>query len=104
MVFKVRNYLDTVLFCNSLILSPVFVLLAILPMFLKFKLDYNEDTSTVIFHAFIGLFGFFSILGGVLADQYIGKFKAILWTSLVYLIGLLMFPLISIQQFSLPER
>jgi len=80
------------------------VLIAILALYLKFKLDFDEDTSTAIFHAFIALYGFFSIIGAILADQYLGKFKAILWTSFVYVLGHLIFPLISIPVLRLPER
>ena len=57
-----------------------------------------------IVHAFIGLFGFFSIIGGILADQYMGKFKAILWFSIVYILGHLMFPIVSMPPLGLPER
>ena len=73
-------------------------------MYLKFKLDYTEDTSTAIYHAFTAFFGFFSIFGGILADQYLGKFRAILWISFVYLFGQLMFPMFSIPPLGLPER
>ena len=71
-------------------------------MFFKFKLGYSEDTSTAIIHAFFGLLGFFSMFGSTLADQYLGKFKAILWVSLVYLLGQLMFPFISMPSLGLP--
>ena len=73
-------------------------------MYLRFALDFSEDTSVAIYHAFIGLFGFASIFGGILADQFTGKFKAILWIILLYEIGLITLPLASLPPLNLPQR
>ena len=71
---------------------------------MKFKLDFDEDTSTAIIHSFVGVIGSLSIIGGFLADQYIGKYKAIIWISSVYILGHLIFTLVSIPYFGLPAR
>merc|ERR1711944_64104 len=50
---------------------------AVLALYLKHKLHFSEDTSTVIYHAFSGLCYFTPIFGAMLADQFFGKFKTI---------------------------
>ena len=51
---------------------------AILVIYFKSKLHFNEDDATVIYHTF-SLFCYFTpILGALLADQYLGKFKYVL--------------------------
>ena len=60
---------------------------AVLAIYLKNKLDFTEDTSTVIYHTFSGLCYFTPIFGAILADQLFGKFKTIFWGSVIYIIG-----------------
>lgn len=40
---------------------------------------YEEDDATVLFHAFTLWSYLFSILGAIMADSFVGKFKTILW-------------------------
>ncbi len=61
---------------------------AILVIYFKSKLHFNEDDATVIYHAF-SLFCYFTpLLGALLADQFLGKFKYAwgypLMTSFIY--------------------
>ena len=48
---------------------------AVLAIYLKSKLHFSEDTSTVIYHAFSGLCYTTPIFGAMLADQFFGKYK-----------------------------
>ena len=73
-------------------------------MYLKFQLGFNEDTATAFYHAFLGFIGFNSIFGGILADQFIGKFRTIIWISSVYIFAHLLVSLVPIPFLSLPER
>ena len=73
-------------------------------MYLKFQLGFNEDTATAFYHAFLGFIGFNSIFGGILADQFIGKFKTIIWISSIYIFAHLLVSLVPIPFLSLPER
>jgi solute carrier family 15 oligopeptide transporter 1 len=44
-------------------------------IYFKSKLHFSEDDATVIYHTF-SLFCYFTpIIGALLADQYLGKFK-----------------------------
>lgn len=50
-------------------------------------LGFDEDDATAIVHAFI-FFAYFSpILGGYLADAWIGKFWTVFFLSIVYCVG-----------------
>jgi POT family proton-dependent oligopeptide transporter len=43
--------------------------------------------ATEVFHTFVMGVYFFPLLGGYLADRYFGKYKIILWFSLIYCVG-----------------
>jgi len=75
---------------------------AVLAIYLKSKLGFSEDSSTVIYHAFSGLCYFTPIFGAMLADQFFGKFKTIFWISLIYVLGHLLKTLASVTPLGLP--
>ncbi|XP_031637972.1 peptide transporter family 1-like [Contarinia nasturtii] len=60
---------------------------AILAFYLRFKLGFTENDATVLFHAFVMLVYFTSIFGAVISDVWLGKFKTILYFSILYVIG-----------------
>merc|ERR1712142_536285 len=60
---------------------------AILALYLNQILRYSEDSSTVIFNVFDGLGYAFPILGAILADSFLGKFRVILYLCILYAIG-----------------
>lgn len=62
---------------------------AILVLYLTHKLGYNEETSTVLFHIFTMLVYIFPLLGALIADGWLGKYKTILYLSVVYSLGAL---------------
>ena len=59
----------------------------ILSIYLTDKLMYREDEASSIFHLFVFGAYFFPLIGSILSDQFIGKFKTIVYLSLVYIIG-----------------
>ncbi|XP_026838256.1 peptide transporter family 1 isoform X3 [Drosophila erecta] len=61
----------------------------ILVLYLTNKLDYNEETATVLFHTFTMLVYIFPLIGALIADGWLGKYKTILYLSLVYSLGAL---------------
>lgn len=61
--------------------------LAILVLYLTNKLGYNEETATVLFHTFTMLVYIFPLIGALIADGWLGKYKTILYLSLVYSLG-----------------
>ncbi|XP_047226071.1 solute carrier family 15 member 2 isoform X1 [Girardinichthys multiradiatus] len=60
---------------------------AVLTLYFLNYLKWDKDLSTAIYHAFSGLCYFTPILGAVIADSWLGKFKTIIYLSIVYMIG-----------------
>lgn len=60
---------------------------AILPLYLTAFLGLRETSATEIIHLFNFSAYFFAVFGGILSDNFIGKFKTILYLSVVYCIG-----------------
>eukprot|EP01130_Rhizamoeba_saxonica_P000764 TRINITY_DN10686_c0_g1_i2.p1 TRINITY_DN10686_c0_g1~~TRINITY_DN10686_c0_g1_i2.p1 ORF type:complete len:159 (-),score=29.82 TRINITY_DN10686_c0_g1_i2:43-519(-) len=59
----------------------------ILPFYLHDFLGFTEDTSTMIIHAWVFFAYSTCVLGGLLADSYLGKFKTIVYFSIIYIFG-----------------
>ncbi|AKT43244.1 POT family MFS transporter [Chondromyces crocatus] len=47
----------------------------------------REGAAKSIFHLFVSGVYFFPLLGGYVADRYLGKYRVILWLSLLYVLG-----------------
>lgn len=60
---------------------------AILIFYLKDKLDLTENNATVIYHAFLMMICFTCTLGAIISDVWLGKFRTILYFSILYVIG-----------------
>ncbi|XP_056012768.1 solute carrier family 15 member 2-like [Ostrea edulis] len=60
---------------------------AVLILYLTNWLGFSEDVGTSIFHSFVMLCYFSPLLGAILADGYIGRYKTILFVSLLYATG-----------------
>ncbi|XP_054887260.1 solute carrier family 15 member 2 [Poeciliopsis prolifica] len=60
---------------------------AVLTLYFLSYLKWDKDLSTAVYHAFSGLCYFTPILGAVIADSWLGKFKTIIYLSIVYVIG-----------------
>lgn len=56
-------------------------------LYLKGKLGFTENDATVLYHIFVMLCYFTCIVGGIISDVWLGKFKTILSLSIVYVIG-----------------
>ncbi len=48
---------------------------AILVIYLNLALGFNENTSTAIYHTFNVLCYFTPLLGAIIADGWLGKYK-----------------------------
>nr|XP_033803319.1 solute carrier family 15 member 1 isoform X2 [Geotrypetes seraphini] len=60
---------------------------AVLVLYFNYFLKWDENLSTVIYHTFVALCYLTPILGAIIADSWLGKFKTIIYLSIVYVIG-----------------
>ncbi|XP_053296541.1 solute carrier family 15 member 2 [Pleuronectes platessa] len=60
---------------------------AVLTLYFLTYFHWDKDLSTAVYHAFSGLCYFTPILGALIADSWLGKFKTIIYLSIVYVIG-----------------
>ncbi|XP_041806865.1 solute carrier family 15 member 2 [Chelmon rostratus] len=60
---------------------------AVLTLYFLTYLHWDKDLSTAVYHAFSSLCYFTPILGALIADSWLGKFKTIIYLSIIYVIG-----------------
>ncbi|XP_031440835.1 solute carrier family 15 member 2 isoform X2 [Clupea harengus] len=60
---------------------------AVLTLYFIHYLKWDKDLSTAVYHAFSSLCYFTPVLGALIADSWLGKFKTIIYLSIVYVIG-----------------
>ncbi|NWH73048.1 S15A1 protein, partial [Piaya cayana] len=60
---------------------------AVLVLYFKYFLQWDDNLSTVIYHTFVALCYLTPILGALIADSWLGKFKTIVSLSIIYTIG-----------------
>nr|XP_023008769.2 solute carrier family 15 member 1-like [Maylandia zebra] len=60
---------------------------AVLVLYFKHFLQWDDDLATSIYHTFVALCYLTPILGAIVADSWLGKFKTIVYLSIVYTIG-----------------
>lgn len=60
---------------------------AVLPLYLVSWLRYSEPDAIKVIHSFNFAAYFFTLIGGIISDMHLGKYKTILRLSVVYCIG-----------------
>ncbi|KAJ8252908.1 hypothetical protein GJAV_G00206890 [Gymnothorax javanicus] len=60
---------------------------AVLVLYFRYFLRWDDDTATSIYHTFVALCYLTPILGAIVADSWLGKFKTIVYLSIVYALG-----------------
>uniref|UniRef100_A0A7M4DZ10 Solute carrier family 15 member 2 n=1 Tax=Crocodylus porosus TaxID=8502 RepID=A0A7M4DZ10_CROPO len=60
---------------------------AVLTLYFLNFLHWDENLSTSMYHAFSGLCYFTPVIGAIIADSWLGKFKTIICLSIVYVTG-----------------
>lgn len=60
---------------------------AVLVLYFKYFIGWDDDLSTTIYHTFVALCYLTPIMGAIIADSWLGKFKTIVYLSIVYTIG-----------------
>ncbi|XP_001603652.2 peptide transporter family 1 [Nasonia vitripennis] len=76
----------------------------VLSFYLVDILLYTQTMATVIYHTFTMFAYFFPLLGAMLADSYLGKYRTILYLSVVYAAGQLLLAVSSVPPLGLPVR
>ncbi|XP_026317909.1 solute carrier family 15 member 1-like [Hyposmocoma kahamanoa] len=59
----------------------------ILSLYLRNVLCLHENVATVVYHIFIMMCYAMPLVGAILADNFIGRYKVILYFSIIYLVG-----------------
>ncbi|XP_037976654.2 peptide transporter family 1 [Plutella xylostella] len=77
---------------------------AFLTLYLRSKLDYTDDGATEIYHLFSTLVYLFPIFGGILADNYLGKYRTIFYMLFVYATGNILVAVTAVPQLALSGR
>ncbi|NXO29079.1 S15A1 protein, partial [Cisticola juncidis] len=60
---------------------------AVLTLYFTRFLHWDDNFATAIYHTFVALCYLTPILGAILADSWLGKFRTILYLSIIYAIG-----------------
>ncbi|NXT68026.1 S15A1 protein, partial [Chaetops frenatus] len=60
---------------------------AVLTLYFTRFLHWDDNLATAIYHTFLALCYLTPILGAIIADSWLGKFKTIIYLSIVYTIG-----------------
>lgn len=63
---------------------------ALIPLYLVNWLSFTQTEAMTIFHFFIMAAYFFSLFGGVLSDNVLGRYRTILYLSILYCFGSVM--------------
>ncbi|XP_069496589.1 solute carrier family 15 member 1 [Ambystoma mexicanum] len=70
---------------------------AVLVLYFKYFLLWDDNLATIIYHAFAALCYFTPLMGAIIADSWLGKFKTIIYLSIVYAVGQVILAISSIN-------
>uniref|UniRef100_A0A8C4GQV7 Solute carrier family 15 member 1a n=1 Tax=Dicentrarchus labrax TaxID=13489 RepID=A0A8C4GQV7_DICLA len=77
---------------------------AVLVLYFKYFLRWDNDLATSIYHTFVALCYLTPILGAIVADSWLGKFKTIIYLSIVYAIGQVLMAVSAIHDITDTDR
>ncbi|OXB81614.1 UNVERIFIED_CONTAM: hypothetical protein H355_008776 [Colinus virginianus] len=60
---------------------------AVLTLYFISFFHWDENLSTAVYHAFSALCYFTPVIGAIMADSWLGKYKTIIYLSIVYVVG-----------------
>lgn len=67
-------------------------------------MNYDETSAIYIFHIFSSLVYFFPLFGSIVADTWLGKYRTILYLSLVYALGSILLAIGAVPLFDEPMK
>ncbi|KAF7265076.1 hypothetical protein GWI33_021539, partial [Rhynchophorus ferrugineus] len=76
----------------------------ILILYLTNILLYNEADAKIIYHTFTMFVYFFPVFGAIISDSWLGKFKTILYVSMIYACGSILLALSSVEPLNIPQK
>ncbi|XP_012222206.1 solute carrier family 15 member 1 isoform X2 [Linepithema humile] len=76
----------------------------VLALYLSDMLKYSEDDATMIYHVFTCFVYFFPLLGAIISDSWLGKFRTILYVSIIYAVGQLLLSASAAPPLHIPQR
>ncbi|XP_066249841.1 peptide transporter family 1 isoform X2 [Euwallacea similis] len=76
----------------------------ILILYLTEILFYPETSAKMIYHGFTMFVYFFPLLGAIISDSWLGKFRTILYISIIYAIGSILLSLTAIDSLKIPQK
>ncbi|XP_066304808.1 solute carrier family 15 member 1-like [Branchiostoma lanceolatum] len=77
---------------------------AVLILYLTQFLGFDDDVGTGLYHAFVMLCYFSPLLGAMVADGWLGRYKVILYVSLFYAAGNIIMAITALPPLGAPER
>ncbi|XP_045496035.1 peptide transporter family 1-like isoform X1 [Colias croceus] len=77
---------------------------AFLTLYLRSKLGYTDEGATETYHVFTTFVYVFPIIGGILADNWLGKFRTILYLMFIYAAGNILVAVTAIPVLNLPAN
>uniref|UniRef100_A0A673BFC6 Solute carrier family 15 member 1 n=1 Tax=Sphaeramia orbicularis TaxID=375764 RepID=A0A673BFC6_9TELE len=77
---------------------------AVLVLYFKYFLRWDDDMATSIYHTFVALCYLTPILGAIVADSWLGKFKTIIYLSIVYALGQILMAVSAIHDITDTDR
>ncbi|KAK6486942.1 solute carrier family 15 member 1-like [Huso huso] len=77
---------------------------AVLVLYFRYFLQWDDDTATSIYHTFVALCYLTPILGAIVADSWLGKFKTIIYLSIVYTVGQVIMAISTIHDLTDTDR
>uniref|UniRef100_A0A8D0GGM1 Solute carrier family 15 member 1 n=1 Tax=Sphenodon punctatus TaxID=8508 RepID=A0A8D0GGM1_SPHPU len=80
------------------------LLVAVLVLYFHFFLRWDDTLSTIVYHTFVAVCYMTPVLGAVIADSWLGKFKTIISLSIVYTVGQVIMAISSINDLTDANR
>lgn len=91
-------------FINFIYRRSKYICLAILVLYLRNKLEYSENDATTLYHIFTMSVNFMCLVGAIISDIWLGRFKTIFYLSIIYSIGSTVVSASSIPMLDLPSK
>lgn len=70
-------------------------------LYFHVKLNLDPNLSTSVYHAQEGLVYLFTILGAVIADSFLGHFKTIIITQVMFAVGATIIAVANVESLNL---